>query len=293
MLPTFIIAGAPKCGTTSLFKYLGEHPDTCMSSIKEPDFFTEERGQDKGAGPDASIRSGQFSKGLEWYESLFEHCGPDTARGEASPYIQRPDAPGLIRRAIPEVRLIFILRNPIDRTFSNYWQDIKKGAALPPFDEAVRTDHPRIRRYLEASTYSKGLTSFYNEFDPGQILILLFDDLVRDPGSVVNYALDHIGVARVGPPKGGFVLHNQASAPRSRLLQRGLLRTGQLFAATPLPHFVRKPVRRLGGGLRKRNTVVVGDAQMKEHTRAYLRARFTNEVDYVERCLGRDLSHWR
>ena len=109
MLPTFIIAGAAKSGTTALHEVLNSHPEICMSWMKGPTYFTEE----------ASRSTHQ--RGKEWYERLFSECVNAQAIGEVSPfYMTGMDAPELIYGTVPKVKLLFVLRNPIDRLYSYY-----------------------------------------------------------------------------------------------------------------------------------------------------------------------------
>lgn len=291
MLPTFLIAGVAKAGTTSLYNYLAKHPNICMSPIKEPNYF---RNQPDGPRTVEKTQSHpqQAPRDLEWYKSLFAHCEPENARGEASGYFHRPEAPALIKRTIPDARLIFILRNPVERAFSHYWQAIKNGESLPPFDEAVRNEHPTIRRLLHISAYAEHLEAFYNEFRSEQILLLLFDDLVQSPHSVVNCAYEHIGVDATLGSIGEYKPHNKASLPRSKVVKGILARGGNVVKPIPMPSFLEGPLYRMATGLKARNSQSLGDVRMKDRTRNYLSKQFTHDIRYVEQCLDRNLSHW-
>lgn len=106
MLPNFLIVGAARAGTTSLYYYLKQHPDVFMSPKKEIDFFDVDK---------------NFEKGLDWYERYFEGYTGQKAIGEASPlYMYLEKVPKRIAKVIPDVKLIFILRNPVDRAYSHY-----------------------------------------------------------------------------------------------------------------------------------------------------------------------------
>ena len=111
MLPNFLIIGAAKCGTTSLYYQLKQHPQVFMPDTKEPTFFSERE-------------RGQWKRGLEWYESLFAARNNEIALGEASTSYSKAsayeDAPRLIAATIPEVRLIYLIRDPIAQILSNY-----------------------------------------------------------------------------------------------------------------------------------------------------------------------------
>src|SRR5437016_1007207 len=108
-MPSFIVIGAQKAGTTSLDSYLRTHPQVAMSSVKETNFFVEERA---------------WGKGRRWYEGLFDAAGTATAVGEASPtYSMFPlfaGVPERMARLLPEARLIYLVRDPIERIRSAY-----------------------------------------------------------------------------------------------------------------------------------------------------------------------------
>lgn len=292
MLPTFLIAGVAKAGTTFLYRYLGEHPHTCMSAIKEPVFFSAEVGQDRGCPEAAPVRSGRFDKGLQWYESLFSHCNAGNARGEASGYLTRPDSSALISHFVPDVRLLFILRNPVDKIFSHYWQSIRNGESIPPFDQAVRAGHPRIRRYLYESSYARHLDSFMKRFDQSQMMVLLFDDLIQKPDCVISRALEHIGCDPSLAPTVAYEPVNQASIPRSRIVQNAVRTASRATRSVPMTNVMRRCVNRVGSDVRSLNTRWVTDVRMEDATRSYLQRQLGEDVRYVERMLDRDLSHW-
>jgi len=105
-LPTFIIPGAPKADTTSLWGYLNEHPRVCMARIKEPHFFARYRGElEEGIPRPGAKRFVHFKKGIEWYEGLYASCGNALARGGASTeYFSAPDSAELINEWVPGVK---------------------------------------------------------------------------------------------------------------------------------------------------------------------------------------------
>jgi len=112
MLPNFIIIGAQKCGTTSLHHYLDQHDEIVMSKVKELNFFNEEL---------------NWSKGLKWYEAHFQ--GEGKMRGEASPhYTNYPMSPGVAKRMkeiVPDAKIIYLVRDPVERLISAYLDDVK------------------------------------------------------------------------------------------------------------------------------------------------------------------------
>ena len=174
MLPTFVIAGAPKSGTTALWTFLGQHPDVCMARVKEARYFTRIVGRDRHGDPTAPWRSGEFDRGQAWYEDLYRHCAAGSQRGEATPtYLFAPDAPRLLRQTVPEVRILFILREPVARLYSHYWAARAAGARVADFAALVRASDPRFRRYAEISAYGKHLARYCQVFPREQLLLLI------------------------------------------------------------------------------------------------------------------------
>ena len=168
-LPNFLIIGAPKAGTTSLYSYFREHPAIFMPELKEPRFFGYEGQGDRIRFP---VRT------LEEYTALFDAVTTETAIGEATPhYLVYPVAAQRIRDLIPEVRLIASLRDPVDRAYSVYQMNLRnKGVNTGiPFVEAIRTDH-NLRE-----TYADMLGRYVALFPPEQLKVILLEDLEADP----------------------------------------------------------------------------------------------------------------
>jgi hypothetical protein len=142
MLPDMIIIGAMKCGTTSLFRYLEEHPDFFPPKSKEIHYFDS-----------------NFDKGLDWYRRQFPtnvrrlKCrlmGQRIITGEASPYYMfHPHAMGRIASILPKVKLIVLLRNPVDRAYSHYHNEIKHGRESLTFGEALESEPGRLAGEVE------------------------------------------------------------------------------------------------------------------------------------------------
>ena len=159
-LPDFFLVGAPRAGTTSLADYLGQHPEVFMSPVKEPGYFARELIRMPGVkqqirddreslrsyldGPMSQRHHERFVCDWDCYVRLFKNAGDAAAAGEASPsYLASKRAPGAIARRIPDARIVMILRDPIDRMFSNYAGAVAAGATDLPFQRwAVREiDH--------------------------------------------------------------------------------------------------------------------------------------------------------
>lgn len=162
-LPNFIVIGAMKAGTTSLFHYLQVHPQAYLSPLKEVDFFVEEK---------------NWRRGLDWYRAQFDGAGPEAlAVGEASTlYTKFPEYQGVPERmagSVPHARLIYVVRDPIERIRSHYQHRVLAGSERLPIGRAVLEDG----RYLDCSRYAMQVERYLERFPREQILLVTSEDL--------------------------------------------------------------------------------------------------------------------
>ena len=209
-LPSFLVIGAAKTGTTSLYEYLRAHPQVAMSTGKEPSFFSDER---------------RWRKGLGWYRGFFPDAGPEVAAvGEASVrYTYYPVVRGVperIRSVLPHVRLIYLVRHPIERIRSMYVHGLQLGWEALPFERAIE-EH---QLYLASSLYWMQLGRYLRCFDRSRILVLRSEDLRTAREGTFRRVCDFL---EVDPGATGIPLteeHNRADVrrrvPRSERLWR-------------------------------------------------------------------------
>ena len=179
MLPTFIVIGAMKCGTTSLYYYLDAHPDVAMSIQKETDFFIQGR---------------NYEKRRDWYESRFQEEA--VARGECSTnYTKAHLFPGVVQRMhelVPEVQLVYMVRDPVRRMISHYVQNRVQEDENRSFAEAVTTC--ATNKYVMTSRYYWQLQPYLETFGDEQILVRSLESLRDDPARVLGDIQSFIGV---------------------------------------------------------------------------------------------------
>jgi len=225
-LPDYLVLGAQKAGTTSLHRYLEQHPGVAPSAVKEIHYFSLE-----------------WSRGERWYRSHFPTAlrrarsrrlqGRDLLSGEASPYyLFHPLAPRRARQTVPDARLIVLLRNPVERARSHYHHNVRWGVEeLPTLAEAVEREperlagererlladeryqsfHHRHHSYLARGVYVEQLRAWLEHFPSGQILVLESGEFLRDTPAVFRQVLEFLGLPPWEP--GEYGLHNQGSAP--------------------------------------------------------------------------------
>ncbi len=272
-LPNFLIIGAPKAGTTSLYEYFRVHPEIFMPRLKEARFF----GYD---GSEGRLKFPIHSQAE--YEALFDGATTETAIGEATPhYLLYPEAARRIHETIPQVRLIASLRNPVDRSYSVYQMNRRnKGAnADVPFGAAMRSD-PHLQE-----TYHQHLQRFFERFAPARIRIILLEDLEAEPLRTVRSLFEFLGVDPDFTPDLSRIA-NPGGEPRSQALH-SLLANKRLInvARRVMPDAMIAPLKALRSrNLQKR---VLSAADRKAATDF-----FRDDILRTQDLIGRDLSHW-
>jgi hypothetical protein len=210
VLPNFLVIGAAKSGTTSLAHYLRAHPEAYLPRF-EPHYFTAER---------------RWRLGQGWYEHQFKDAGDAVAVGEKSAsYSRHPlyrGVPGRIAALLPDVRIVYLVRHPLDRMRSEYLHRLLNGKETRPLDEAVRADPS----YLDTSRYAEQIDRYLECFADEQLLVLTAEQLRHDRSATLDRVLEFLGLERGWQP------------PE---LGREYNRTARKRARRPVP----RPVRRL------------------------------------------------
>ena len=196
-LPTFLILGAQKCGTTTLHALLSQHPEICMSEPKETNFFNV-----------------HYEKGLEYYSrTFFRDWQGQEAVGESSPpYFFLPYVPRRLARDLPDVKMVIILRNPVKRAFSHWWMNTTFGLEKLSFKAAIeksltlsREDMEKARMcenfYLQAGYYAEQLKRYLEYFPRDRFHIIFSDDLKRDTEGTLRGIAGFIGVTPMEMPE--------------------------------------------------------------------------------------------
>ncbi|MGF6353644.1 hypothetical protein ABIE27_001553 [Paenibacillus sp. 4624] len=191
-LPDFLIIGAQKAGTTSLYNYLTQHPQVEQAIEKELHYFDL-----------------NYDKSFEWYLKSFPELGKSRKNitGEASPYyIFHPSCAKRIKEKLPKVKLIIILRNPVDRAYSHYHHAVRNLGETLPFEEAIEREEARLAgelekmetdplycsynyqhySYLSRGIYVDQLKKWYSLFPNKQILLLKYEDLLSNPSDYMK-----------------------------------------------------------------------------------------------------------
>lgn len=182
----FFIVGAPKAGTTSLYHYLSEHPETDMSILKEPNYFSEKSIKDN----DLYYKSYPIKK-LSRYHSLFKNN--NLIKGEASvSYLYYKDVAKSIKAYNSSARIIIMLRDPIERAFSHYLMDFRLGLINDTFENIIfqksnlSNSKTYFQQYVKLGEYTNQIKRYFNEFPSEQILVVDYDDFKNKTSDVVK-----------------------------------------------------------------------------------------------------------
>jgi hypothetical protein len=218
--PELYIVGAPRAGTSSLWSYLGQHPQIFMSRLKEPHFF--------GSYKPTFL---PFVSDEESYLRLFDAARPGQLRGEASPsYLADAVAPYAIARARPDARILAILREPVARAYSTFWHKVRYGQESRTFLEATRANlADRVARRTSATftgggLYPDHLARYFELFD-GRVLVLFFEELVADTRAELRRTFRFLGVDEAAADRVRLGVRNAAGLPRNALVRQAYAST--------------------------------------------------------------------
>ncbi|MBW2361409.1 MAG: sulfotransferase [Deltaproteobacteria bacterium] len=291
--PDFLIIGEMRCGTTTLWGLLERHPEVHFPERKETHFFSSY------AGGEGALRLA--TGGLAAYGELFAGAAMGQRCGEATPsYLFDPEACERIHEALPDARLLVILRDPVARAWSHYWHQVRRGRESLGFEEALEAEPTRLASgdpatqvrfaYRARGRYVEGLERYASQFGREALCVVFLEELRRDPRPVLETLYAHIGIAAAGPDIDLALPHaNRADFPRwprldaaIRMLRDGLQRHAPALAG-PAQHL---------GRLTRSFRVYSGAPRLAETTRRDLEGDFLASDRSLAAWLGRELP-WR
>ena len=288
-LPNVILLGAQKAGTSSLYNWLSQHPDIfAPDGMKDYNFFCNKE---------------NLQLGVKWFSKSFvRHTNQNIIlHGHVNYIFYADSAASNIYNFNKDIKLILILRNPIERSYSAYW-DARKVALedVDNFEDAIKKEEERMSSgdskqldlltYLEHGYYSKQIKEYLKYFSRDQIKIIFFEDLKNHPKNTVQDVFSFLKVEKDFCPV--FEKVNLAGLPRSILLQRLLqkIKIPRVIKGFISTNYTSKIKTKL---IREFNVRKLEYPKMKNETRNVLLSRFSNEIDELEELLDVNLNHWR
>ena len=298
-MPDFLVIGAPKAGTTALHAALARHPGLYMSPVKEPKFFLSDGPPPTKGGPGDALTYREHIWRRPDYEALFDPAPAGTLRGESTPlYLYDRAAMRRIRAALPDARLIVIVRDPVERAHSN-WTHLW-SAGLEPVGDFVRACGEEERRiaagwasfwhYAGLGRYGEQLEYLFTIFPREQVLVLRYRLLVDEPEQTLDEICAFLGVQQGVLAE--IPRHNVTAHPEPTLTHRAVSlaqRAGNavgtfvpgLTAATltgPLERFLQRHSR-------ERQPL---DWQQRQE----LLPRFEDDIKRLEKVLDESFEDW-
>jgi hypothetical protein len=298
-LPNFFVIGVPKAGTTALHVALTRHSRLYMSEVKEPKFFLCDGPPPTHGGPGDARTFRERIWRREDYEALFARAPEGTLRGESTPfYLYDPDAQHRLHQAVPDARLIAVLRDPIDRAHSN-WTHLWSAGLEPEGDflAACRLEQRRAEagwapfwRYLDLGRYGEQLQRLYTRFPREQVLLLRYWQLRDEPARTLDRICGFLGVQAgllTEIPAANVTEHATASL-KNRMLS-GLLR-----ALAVVDQYLPGPILRRGGNALSR---MIQSEQRRRRPltaeqRAELLPHFAADIALLQELTGESFSDW-
>jgi hypothetical protein len=284
--PTFIIPGASRSGTSTLWSILRKHPHVCTSEEKEVRFFDRDKA---------------YKKGRKFYEKKFDGCSKNKEIFESSPpywykgitfdendgykHNESDDAPLRIKKTYPNIKLVFTFRNPVDRMFSQFWKNVRQGResrrsvtkAVKEEVEGERNPQTHETCWVYKNSYATHFSRWKNLFDDEQIKVLIFEEWTKNMSASLKKVYGFIGVDKEVDVERKDSRKNISRVPRSDTLRR--LRD-EYLGNSLLGKVVRLVNQRQG---RPKPT---------ESERKWLFEILEDEVYEMEEMLNRSLSIW-
>ena len=290
-LPTFLIVGVQKAGTTSIYNYLQEHPQVFMSRIKETNFLEQDW---LSLPPEKRNKNGIIT--IEDYAGLFADVRDEIAIGEASPnyLFHYETSAARIEKYVPHAQLIMVLRNPVERAYSDYLMHIRDAIStkISSFSEQIeKRAHQSF--IIRKGFYATPVKYYLERFAPEQIKVYLYDDLAQNPQQFMHELYAYIGVKPFQPDVTKKV--QQAKIPKNQTINNLLQSKNPLrsLAASTL-----KTIMPLETRQKVRDRLINFNSQSKKEMPLTIEDRqklinlYREDILQLQDLINRDLSSW-
>ena len=292
--PNFLIAGAPKCGTTSLYKCLESHPDISFCYPKEPHYFSQTSKVLPYCGPGDHLLNSSKYKSISYsqYQNMFTSSRTKLIGDASADYILFPESLRLIKSAVGDIPVIVILRNPVDRAYSAYRNMVERGWEDASFEKALRLEKDRILKnwdfmwhYKSCSFYADRVELLTQTFS--KVKILVYEEFFPNFEEQIKETLLFLDL-----PDNGFIPHavhtNKTGTSRYRFLSR-------IKSNEKIKHLSRKLLNQhLRASIKNKiNTINTKQEQTIDATEILSPTVFENDIEKLEQILNRDFSIWK
>lgn len=293
MLPNFIIAGATRSGTTSLYYYLNQHPDISFPKLKEPRYFTMGELKLPQNGPGDFSVDKKLVTTLNQYKSLYKTINNKIVGDASSEYLyhHKISAPS-IKNTLGDIPIVIILRNPVDRAFSAYNNLVRDGRENEIFEDALNREEERMQKnwdmmwhYKKVGMYSKQVQTYQQEFS--NIKIIIFERFIKNPNKYLNEITDFLNIEYYD----NFNTDDKYS-------QSGVTKNHLVSSLTSRRHWFTNGIRELVLSLiprkylEKLNETMLEQKTLSEETYKYLFDYFSEDITNLEKNIDSKIPEW-
>lgn len=278
--PNFYIVGVPKSGTTSLFYYLHTHPEVFVPKIKEPHFFSV-----------PEVRQTYYNTtivdNLKDYLKLYKNTKKEIAIGDFSTsYFHNSKSAERIKKFNSKAKIVILLRDPVDRAISHYLMDKNFGYSKVPLVDILKfkEQYPQqYHEYIDLGFYSEGIENYYNSFGQSKVLILLSEELFKDPSKTMVKLLNFIGVNH------DFNInfeekHNQNREPIFRFIKKIRQSTMILKCFNMLPLSIKRVLKKFLFKAPSKNDL--------QQEKLILKKMYKKDIVKTSQLIGKNLNDW-
>ena len=288
LLPDFIIVGAAKSGTTSLYHYISSHPNLYMSIPKEINFFSSQEINKQNL-----YYNYHSVDSLDEYKKYFQKAKNSSVIGEGSvSYLFYPSVPERIKELLPDVKILILLRSPVERAFSHYLMDYRMGLINCSFEDVVyrRSTDKKInlffQQYIELGLYHDQVKRYLDVFGRERVKILLQEDLRNLKDKTMKDIFDFLDVDVSYEPDMSQE-YNSFSMPKNAFVKKlyssyfNRVLVGRLFSDT-----LKKKLKKILFQIKVKPTI-------EPETSFYLHRLYEKDIHNLEGLIARDLSSWK
>jgi len=292
-LPNFFIIGAARSGTSSLDRYLSQHPEIYIAPKKETHFFAHDLFPPCFTGPGDERLNRSLIRDADQYAQLFAGVSGEKAVGESSAfYLCYPQTAERIAQAVPDAKILMILREPVTRTYSAYMFLARDERETLGFEEGLKREEERKLRGFEPMWWYKELSMYYSQvnhylqvFGTERVKVLLYDELYPNPGQALRDVFAFLGV-KEDVVINTSVRYNVSGAPKSRRLHT------LLYKLMDNPNALAKRVKPALAWKAMGRFLLRPVPKMNPQTNAQLKAYFAEDVAKLEDLLHQELLCW-
>ena len=294
--PNFIIAGFPKCGTTSLFHILKQHPEIFMPKQKELHFFTQPQIFKLNKGPKDKVVKQSHIKSEKEYLELFKSVKDEIAVGDTSPsYINYPENFGMIKQYLNDPKVIVIVRDPIDRAYSNYLHLKRELREKMDFFSALKNEDNRREEcysdfwyYRFNSTYYKKILMAKKTFS--NVLVLTAEEFKRNPEITLKKVYSFLGVKLIVKKQALETKFNVGGYYKKNVITLLLFQPSRFKNALKK---IIKPTRRIKMLVSKFSRLFqIKQPSIDQDSLSYLKKHLSKEINNLKK-MNIDVSKWR